>query len=437
MKVIVFDQDEVRSEIVARAVESINMEPVQTVELEALNDSDTVAVLVSHDSPWEEIVTLTAAKGIPVYLVGKADIGTLTTLKELAKGVSFGVINAWDEKTIHDQVVRNLGRHVTSNRAPARRGLLRGTTPSPGNQAISSNRQVPVSGPSVELQARRMKKNRGDDKNTVRDRITVVNSRRGGQGKSTFSVNFAYALATNRSLKFRVILVDLDVSSGNVAAMLNLPHRANLINWVRGNFKEDLSNLVHVQDCGNDRQLHMLMAPPDPFDAGDITYAVVDKMLSILSKRYDFVIIDTNPDIRALHKACFEWADDIVLVSRPQKPAMKAVRDMENIFKRMHIPTDKVKLVLNMVPRKTTMRIKEALGEIPFEYLGSIPDDPGVTAEENAGGVACLSRRARAFSQAHFQICNKLLGKQVLETSKHGGGILSLLNRFRRPDTAL
>lgn len=433
MKVIIFDPDENRADIVARAVESLNMEPVYTEDLGALDSPGTVAVLVSREAPWEAIVKMTVERGMPVYLVGKADIGTLTTLKELAKGVSFGVINAWDEKTIQDQIVRNLSRHAANHRAPSRRGLSRGATPSSGAQANAANRQLPGAEPSTELQARRMKKKRGDDKNTVRDRIIVVNSRRGGQGKSTFSVNLAYALATNRSLNFRVILVDLDVSSGNIAAMLNLPHRTNLINWVRGNFKEDLTNLVHVQDCGNDRQLHMLMAPPDPFDAGDITYAVVDKMLGILSKRYDFVIIDTNPDIRALHKACFEWADDVVLVSRPQKPAMKAVREMESIFKRMHIPADKVKLLLNIVPRKTTMRVREALGEIPFEYLGAIPEDPGVLAEENAGGVACLSRRAKAFAQAHFQICNKLLGKQVLEVSGTGG----FLRRIFRPKTAL
>lgn len=434
-KVVIFDQDEARSDIIARAVESLGLAPAVTAELEDLNDNDTVAVLVSHESPWEEIITLAAAKGIPGYLVGKADIGTLTTLKELAKGASFGVINAWDEKTIHDQVVRNLSRHAASRRVP-RRGLLRGASPSPDTQTqLSANRQLSA-GPSAELQTRRIKKSRGDNGNTVRDRIIAVYSRRGGQGKSTFAVNFSYALATNRSLKFRVILVDLDVSSGNIAFMLNLPHRANLVNWVRGNFRDNLSDLVHVQDCGNDRQLHMLMAPPDPFDAGDITYAVVDKMLSILSKRYDFVVVDMNPDIRTLHKACFEWADDIVLLSRPQKPAMRAVMDMENILKRMHIPTDKVKLVLNMVPRKTTMRINEALREIPFEFIGAIPEDPGVTAEENAAGVACLSRRARAFSQAHFQICNNLLGKKVLETNR-GNGVSSLFSRFRRPDAAL
>lgn len=434
MKVIIFDPDVARADIVARAVESLNLEPVHTDDLGALDSSGTIAVLVSRESPWENIVKMTVERGIPVYLVGKSDIGTLTTLKELAKGVSFGVINAWDEKNTYDQVVRNLGRHV--QRTPARRGLSRGTMPSSGSQGIPSNHQIPGNGPSTELQARQarlMRKNQGDDKNTIRDRIIVVSSGKGGKGKTTFSINLAYALAKNRSLKFRVILVELDVSNGDIADKLNLPHRANLINWVRGNFKEDLSNLVHVQDCGDDRQLHILMAPPDPFDAGEITYTVVDKMLSILSKRYDFVIVDTNPEIRALHRAFFEWADDIVLISLPQKPVLKKTRLMESVFKRMHIPTDKVKLVLNVVPRKSTMRIREALGEIPFEYLGAIPDDPGVLAEENAGGVACLSRRARAFSQAHFQICNKLLGKQILETPGQGG----FLKWLRRPNASL
>ncbi|NPV74317.1 MAG: MinD/ParA family protein [Pelotomaculum sp.] len=429
MKVLIYDSDGNRLQLLSEEIMSMGLEPEPAETLDAMSHGSAGAVLVSGDMPvWEEIVSTAAGMQLPVYLVAQPNIQVLTTMKELAKGTKFGVISTFEENAMRSQLRRNLERANIMRPAPGR-GIIRPARQTLSQPAINTAHNLPRFGPSPELQARRIRKQR--DKGTVRDQIIVVYSPKGGVGKSTYSVNLAFSLATCTNLNARVILVDMDVSFGNVASILGLPHKANLLNWIRGDFKENLADLVYVnQESG----LHVLMSPPDPIDAGDINYKVVDKMLSILSKRYDFVIIDTNPALRALHKACFEWADTIVLVGTPQKPTLRDLKLTENVFKKMQIPFDKIKVVINEVPKKQSLRLKDALSELQYDVLGYIPEDPGVKVVENTGGVACLSGRCKDYARAHYEICNRLLGKNILE--KPSGFSLIKLFKRQKPEVA-
>lgn len=96
----------------------------------------------------------------------------------------------------------------------------------------------------------------------------------------------------------------------------------------------------------------------------------------------------------------------------------------------MQIPLDKVRLVINEVPKKQSLRLKDALAEINIKHLGNIPEDPGVRVVENTGGVACLSGKCKDYARAHYEICNRLLGKNVLE--KPAGGLMRFLRRTKQ-----
>ena len=429
MKIIIFENSGNRFQLLSEAVINAGFEPEPGETTEQLSSGGTIAAIVSQELPeWEDIFQSAVELNLPVFVAGKPELETLQFIKNMSKGVQSGIIATYDENLAQEQTKRYLERLSSTNRKGLQRqGLAK--KPSVMQEALVVNKSNPTS-PSPALKARRMKKKTESD--TVRDQIITVYSPKGGVGKSTYAVNLAFALATCTSLNARVILVDLDVSFGNVASILGMPNKANLLNWIRGDFKEDLSDLVHIHP---ESGLNILMSPPNPVDAGDINYQIVDKMLSILSKRYDFVIIDSNPALRALHKACFEWADTIVLVSTPQKPTLRDIKQMENIFKQMQIQLDKVKLVINEMPKKQSLRIKDAVQEMNYEVIGYIPEDANVKVIENTGGVACLSSKCKDYARAHFDVCNRLLGKKVLEKPK-GFNFLGLFKNIRKSGAA-
>lgn len=410
MKVMLVETEEVRKLAFTEEITSCAMEAVLDSDIELLTSVD--AILISAEYPgWEEYLAAAGRIDLPCYVIAKPTLDVLQAVK--AAGKMSGLISTFDEGAMRKQVRQYLQR-VASGQGPIIRpgdGIVRLGQKKQGNN--KPGREEDMLKPSPELMARRMKKQK--EGVSVRDQVISIYSPKGGVGKSTLSVNIAYTLATTPSLKARVILVDLDTSFGNVASILGLPQKANLVNWVRGEFRDNLEELVYVEPKSG---MHVLMSPPDPVDAGNINYRVVDKMLSILAKRYDFVVVDTNPALRALHKAVFEWADTVLLVSTTQMPTLRDCKNMELVFKKMQIPLEKVKLIVNMVPKKANIRLREVLREFQFDILGQIPEDPGVRELENANGIACISGKCRQFAQAHYVIVNKFLGGSIVNKPK-------------------
>lgn len=415
MKVMLVDPDPDRMQALTEEIIACGMEPIVDFSLDLLSGADTVFVSVEY-SGWEEYVAVAGRIDLPCYIVARPTLDVLQAVK--AAGKTAGLVSAFEKTSMRQQAKQFLERLKTGRGPLIRPGSPHQTLkPSIAGKADADacnvRQGVQSFRPSPELLARRMKKQK--EGLSVRDQVISIYSPKGGVGKSTLSVNIAYTLATAQNLKARVILVDLDTSFGNVASILGLPQKANLVNWIRGDFRENLEDLVYVEPkCG----MHILMSPPDPVDAGNINYRVVDKMLSILAKRYDFVVVDTNPALRALHKAVFEWSDTVLMVSTPQMPTLRDCKNMELVFKKMQIPLDKVKLVVNMVPKRASIRLKEVLRELQFDLLGQIPEDPGVRELENANGIACISGKCKQFALAHYAIVNKLLGGSIVNKPK-------------------
>lgn len=416
MRVMLVEPNATRMQALVEEIMACGMEPVVDFSLDLLSSVDAIFASVEY-SCWEEYVAAAGRIDLPCYVVARPTLDVLQAVK--AAGKTAGLVSAFDEMSMRRQAKQFLERLKIGKGPVIRPGsshqMFNPSSAVNVDSAASNARQVEKQSfkPSPDLLARRIKKQK--EGISIRDQVISIYSPKGGVGKSTLSVNIAYTLATAQNLKARVILVDLDTSFGNVASILGLPQKANLVNWIRGDFRENLEDLVYVEPKSG---MHILMSPPDPVDAGNINYRVVDKMLSILAKRYDFVVVDTNPALRALHKAVFEWADTVLLVSTPQMPTLRDCKNMELVFKKMQIPLDKVKLIVNMVPKRASIRLKEVLREFQFDLLGQIPEDPGVRELENANGIACISGKCKQFALAHYAIVNKLLGSGIVNKPK-------------------
>lgn len=184
---------------------------------------------------------------------------------------------------------------------------------------------------------------------TPQNRIFSISSGKGGVGKTTFSVNMAFAMSRQGQ---KVLLIDGDLGLGNVDVLLGLQ--------VNHTLRET------VEKGRNPRELLVQVAPdlfvlpacsgvPEMAGLSTQEQAFLTAVLDQLIKEFDLIIVDSAAGIgeSVLWFNC--WATDNILILTPDPTA---ITDAYALMKVMANRYDKNKfqLVVNNVKSK-----KEAL----------------------------------------------------------------------------
>ena len=123
-------------------------------------------------------------------------------------------------------------------------------------------------------------------------RIVGISSSIPGEGKSLTSVNLAYSLS---QLGKRVLLVDCDMRRPTLAEKLPLNKDNGLSDFLTGQNTSD----TLIQRCGikgDEKAFHVIASgriPPNPMEL--LSSARMEKMLSLLRDKYDYIILDLPP----------------------------------------------------------------------------------------------------------------------------------------------
>lgn len=137
----------------------------------------------------------------------------------------------------------------------------------------------------------------------------VVANQRGGVGKTTAAVNYAWYLANSGR---RTLLIDTD-SQGSVAVMLNLRPKHF--------FSHFLVNKFHLEECvvvAGDN-FHVLCGNKDTVQAETALAGAVVRELALkillepYEKHYDAVVIDVSPSINLLQTCAMVYARNVLI----------------------------------------------------------------------------------------------------------------------------
>jgi chromosome partitioning protein len=137
----------------------------------------------------------------------------------------------------------------------------------------------------------------------------VVANQRGGVGKTTAAVNYAWYLAgTGR----RTLLIDTD-SQGSVGVMLNLKPKHF--------FSHFLVNKFHLDECAvpAGENFHVLCGNKDTVQAETALAGAVVRELALklllepYEQQYDAVVIDVSPSINLLQTCAMVYARNVLI----------------------------------------------------------------------------------------------------------------------------
>lgn len=228
-------------------------------------------------------------------------------------------------------------------------------------------------------------------------KVVTVFSAKGGVGKTTLSTNLATHLAKEGH---KVVLIDLDLSFGDVAISLQLLPTSSVIDAVAmtGHLDDQgLKSLVtHHQDSG----LDVIAAPNDPSDADRIPANVVSELIRVARTQYEYVVVDTPPSFTEHVLAACDISNLMVLIATLDIPAIKNLKVAMETLDMLGNPKDSRVVVLNRADSKVGLREDDVVSAIKQPIAVSIPNSVAVPASINRGVAIILDEPRHPVSVA-------------------------------------
>jgi pilus assembly protein CpaE len=228
-------------------------------------------------------------------------------------------------------------------------------------------------------------------------RVVTVFSAKGGAGKTTVATNLAAALADKGTRS--VCLVDLDLQFGDVAIVLQLFPENTIADAVPLGEELDpaaLQTLLTQHSPG----LAAVIAPTDPSQAAEVTAPLVARLLELLRRQYDFVIVDTPPAFDDQVLAALDASDLVALVATLDIPALKNLKLTLETLDLLNYPKDRIRVLLNRSDSKVGLSLAEVEKTLRSPISSQIPSSRDVPASINRGTPLMLDDPKHPVSMA-------------------------------------
>ncbi len=259
-------------------------------------------------------------------------------------------------------------------------------------------------------------------------RIIVITSGKGGVGKTTTTANIGSALA--RSGK-SVAVIDADFGLRNLDLLLGLENRVvyTAIDVINGECRLE-------QALVKDKRQPRLVLLPAAQSRGkeSITREQMKEIVTRLSAKFDYVIIDSPAGIEMGFQNAIAPASEALIVTTPE---VAAVRDADRVIGLLEANSiNNIKLIVNrvkpeMIKADEMMSVDDILEILAIPLIGIIPDNQKVILSSNRGEPLVLDEKLSTPGVTLKNIARRLNGEDVpfvdLMASQE-----NFLNRLRR-----
>ena len=183
----------------------------------------------------------------------------------------------------------------------------------------------------------------------------------------------------------RVLLVDLDMSFGDVGISLQLMPKSSVRDVVAmsGHLDEQgVSQLVTRHEASN---LDVICAPADPSDADRIPVSSITELLKVARGMYDYVVVDTPPSFTEAVLASCDLSDLLVLIATLDIPAIKNLKIALETLDMIGSPRENRLIVLNRSDAKVGLSSDDVVNALKTPIAVHLPSSASVPASINRG----------------------------------------------------
>jgi pilus assembly protein CpaE len=247
--------------------------------------------------------------------------------------------------------------------------------------------------------------------------ITVFGAK-GGIGKTTIATNLAAAL--HRETGQSVALVDMDTRFGDVAVMLDLPAEKTVTEAARDCATLDRQNIreyliEHPSGFG------VLPAPQDPSDWEMIGPEQIERIVRVLARTFDYVILDTPGTFNEVVGISLELATLVLLMTSMDVASIKDTVMSLNMLRKWSFPADKVKLMINHANLSNSIHDVDVVRALDHEIYWQVPFDLAVSRAGQIGMPVVLASPRSKVAQNLADLARAISGMSPLAVRQRRG----------------
>lgn len=240
-------------------------------------------------------------------------------------------------------------------------------------------------------------------------RTITVFSTKGGVGKTTITINLAMAL--RELTRKRVAAVDLDLLSGNLGLMAGVSWKRTIRDLVDESATVD-KDMIEACCVEHPTGVRILPAPSQPDFAGFVQAEQVQKVLSLMSEIFNYVVVDAPTYLHDTVLPALEESSDIVVVTTLDLAAIQNMRQCLDLLTRLSMRS-KVRVVVNRMGYTGGLKVRDLEVEMGMPVQCVIPADEKLSVDSvNMGNPAFLSARHSALSKKIEELARKVLSEE-------------------------
>jgi len=251
-------------------------------------------------------------------------------------------------------------------------------------------------------------------------RVIAVTSGKGGVGKTNIVANLALCMAASKK---RVLLLDADMSLGNLDLVLNIRSKYNISHVING-----YKRLEDIIQSGP-RDLRVICGASGLDELADINEYQQHRLLQHLSglqNETDVILVDTAAGIASSVVSFCLAADHVLVVTTPEASAMTDAYGMIKVLVRKGNPGP-ISVVVNMAHsitegKRTYQRLADVTGrflQAKLYYAGTLLKDDRLCRAVRARTPVVLAYPQSQIASSFSALAARLGGIQCNRNSQN------------------
>ncbi|MBM3127057.1 MAG: response regulator [Chloroflexi bacterium] len=238
-------------------------------------------------------------------------------------------------------------------------------------------------------------------------KVIAILGSKGGSGATTIAVNLAVAL--REETKARIALVDANLEFGDVGVLLNLPSNRTIADLASG--KTDIDEeVLDGTLAAHSSALKVLLAPSRPELAELVKLEHLKRIMELLDKSYDFVIIDLWKSFQESTVFFLDHADLILLIATTDIPSIKNSKLFFELTEQLGYPPDKTLFVLNKEDGRSGISARDIEASVKHPVSLALPkDERSTTIAINRGTPFVMLQKNLPLSQKIYDLARLVL----------------------------